>query len=362
MNRDDSDAHLAGVRRARVLAAVSRAGAITVNDLAAEFGVSSMTIRRDINQLAHEGRLVRVHGGAVAVPAPGPAPMRRTEWTIGMVSPSLGHYWTQIALSAQAEAGRRGVGFVLRETKDYYRDSLPLARQLVAGNQLDGIILAPPWQPEFRAPIEDWVLHQAPRTVVVEREVADPRLAGVQSVRSDHARGTAVAVRHLYDLGHRRIALMLPPLSPGRDDVRAGWLTATTTLGLPHLPIFESVHLVDDRRSEHLRSVLAEFTRLEVTAVVVLGDPHALAVVQTARELGLSLPDQLSVVGFDDDLAILGPLQLTSVRPPREALGRVAVTLLLEQLRLGDDHVPQHVRLACSLTVRQSTAPPAARA
>ena len=109
-----ADAALAPSRRARVLEALARDGAVRVSRLTDELGVTHVTIRRDLAQLEQEGLLVRVHGGAVAVDQQSeqPASEHRLDpltGTIAVLVPSLDYYWPAVVRGIEAEARRRGM-------------------------------------------------------------------------------------------------------------------------------------------------------------------------------------------------------------------------------------------------------------
>ncbi|MGD7705071.1 substrate-binding domain-containing protein [Microlunatus sp. Y2014] len=348
---------LAESRRRQVVAAIERSQGMAITELADLFSVSPATIRRDINLLHLEGRIQRVHGGAVPAVTASSHRNVGAAFTLGMVAPSLGSYWAEIAFSAQAHAVELGQQFVLRSCSDPNNDYLATTRAMVAEHRLDGLLLAPPPVPSMGPAVRDWVHEVSPRTVFVERGV-DHRLTHVSSVRSDQGQGAALAVQHLSGLGHRRVALLMPLRMPHRDEIAAAWRQVVDDLGLADVAAPESFHAWEREGGTSAAEPVVTALRDEgVTAVLMASDSQAWAMLQAAQRMGIRVPHDLSVVGYDDDVAANAAPPLTSVRQPRDVVGRMAVRLLVETLRRGEAQPVQHIRLNCRLVIRQSTGP-----
>ncbi|WP_377271427.1 LacI family DNA-binding transcriptional regulator [Peterkaempfera sp. SMS 1(5)a] len=180
----------------------------------------------------------------------------------------------------------------------------------------------------------------------------------VPSIGATNWQGGLAATRHLVELGHRRIGVIGGPASMMCSRARIdGYRAALETAGLTVDP-----ELIK-RGNFHHESGYAiglELLRLpdRPTAIFTGNDLQALGVYEAARELGLRIPEDLSVVGFDDlPLARwVGP-PLTTVRQPLTEMAEAAARLVLD---LGRDRRPAatRVELATSLVVRSSTAPP----
>jgi DNA-binding LacI/PurR family transcriptional regulator len=179
----------------------------------------------------------------------------------------------------------------------------------------------------------------------------------VPFVGATNWRGGQSATRHLVELGHRRIAMISGPDHPFCLARMAGYSSALTEAGLPVDPdLVVRTQLTREDGRVAARDLLSRPDR--PTAVFTANDMQALGVYQAARELGLRIPDDLSVVGFDDVPAVawVDP-PLTTVHQPLAEMA-VAATELALALGRGED-VPQvGVEIATTLTVRESTAPP----
>lgn len=186
----------------------------------------------------------------------------------------------------------------------------------------------------------------------------DPLDDEVVSVGATNFTGGLQATSHLLDLGHRRIAFAGgPPGSTASRERLQGYLSALGSAGAAVDPalILEREFTVPSG-VEMATVFLAEAE--PPTAVFAGCDASALGVFEAARRRGLRVPEDLSVVGFDDtSMAASSAPPLTTVRQPIGDMGRVALRTLLQQAR-GERPDSHHVQLATQLVVRGSTAAP----
>lgn len=180
---------------------------------------------------------------------------------------------------------------------------------------------------------------------------------GVPFVGATNWRGGRSATQHLIDLGHRRIAMISGPDHAFCRARRSGYAAAMEAAGLTVPPeLLMLTQLTREHGSKAARALLALAER--PTAIFTANDMQALGVYQAAREAGLTIPDDLSVVGFDDLPAVawMDP-PLTTVHQPLAEMA-VAATELALALGRGEG-VPQlGLEIATTLTVRASTASP----
>jgi DNA-binding LacI/PurR family transcriptional regulator/predicted transcriptional regulator len=373
---------LASSRRAHVLDALMRDGAVRISQLTDELGVASVTLRRDLAEMEKEGLLVRVHGGAVPtgdsasirVPmfdhrAPLGTSVPATEaagsstGSIAVLVPSLNYYWPGVMRGMESESAKHGMRVLLRGASYELQDERPVLERLVLSDDVRGLIVAPNTDTPHAQDVIQWLADCGTPSVLVERQaVLLPEGTPVESVTTDHALGAMLAARHLASLGHRKVGLMLSRYSPTSRKIAAGWEAACIELGLTPSDHMEQV--LPDRRSPEFSSAvdatLDMALRTGITALLVHSDPEAMAFVDLALTRGISIPDDLSIIAYDDEVAQLFTPALTAVNPPRAAVGEAAVDLLLK--RIADPTRPVHrVTLSPSLNVRGSTAPPRTR-
>jgi len=360
-------APLAATRRAHVLAALERDGVVRVSQLMDELTVTPVTLRRDLAQLEREGLLVRVHGGATLPTARRSTPEAAHEpasvaGSLAVLVPSLNYYWPGVVRGAEAAARREGLALVLRGASYELQDERPVLERLVAADDVLGLIVAPNTDTPHAQDVVQWLAECGTPSVLVERDaMVQPEGAPVESVTTDHALGAVLAARHLAALGHRRVGLVISRNSPTSRKIVNGWQAACAELGLTQADHFEQV--LPPRSSPDFSAVvgaaLDTAVATDVTALVVHSDPEAMAFVDLALERGIRVPDDLSVVAYDDEVAELFTPALTAVSPPRVDVGRAAVELLAR--RIEDPARPVHrVVLSPRLNVRGSTAPPRA--
>lgn len=181
---------------------------------------------------------------------------------------------------------------------------------------------------------------------------------GVPFVGATNWRGGQTATRHLIELGHRRIAMICGPAGQLCFDARtAGFTFAMASAGLPVDPVL--MVQAQARREDGYAAACGLFALADPpTAVFASDDSLAIGVYQAAREAGMSVPDDVSVVGFDDlPVAAWVDPPLTTVHQPLSEMAAAATELALA-LGRGENAPQVGVEFATSLTVRGSTAPP----
>jgi DNA-binding LacI/PurR family transcriptional regulator len=337
---------LAAERKAQILATVDSRGVVRVADLVAALGVSDVTVRRDLDELARSGRLRKVRGGATA-PAGG-ASIATAH--VGVLVPTATDYFRRIVDGIQGALTSQGARLTL-SVSDYRPER---ERALVDGlvrAGVDGLLLVPTIDEG-----QQW-LHELPvPTVLVEREMDDNRLGPASSVRTAHELGAAAAVEHLHGLGHTRIALITRGDSQAAELIRRGWERAVSRLGLdPDAPVILGKDVGSWPRwsDADVDTVVRQLRDADVTALLCHNDENAMTIVQHARSHGWSVPEQLSVVAYEDEVARLGDPPLTAVSPPKEEVGRLAARTLLDLIE--EPSAARHVRIEPQIVVRAST-------
>ncbi|WP_328432393.1 LacI family DNA-binding transcriptional regulator [Streptomyces sp. NBC_00453] len=354
-------------RREQLMDELRLHGAVRVRDLARLLEVSELTVRRDINALAARGLLTKVHGGAT-LPTEldsAQAQARRTRtaatpFAIGMVVPSLDYYWPQVVSGARAAAAALGVQLQLRGSSyDQAEDRRQISR-LIEAKQVQGLLLAPNLDGDGDGVAEmiDWIGNLPVPTILVERQISSwpPNSRQLEWVRSDHALGLEMAVRHLHEHGHRRIGLVLSKGSPTSAHLAHGWHKACRELGLPDdFVVRAGVALYEPGHRQTIEAILERCRRCGVTALIVHSDPDAISIAQYLSEQGVAIPDDIALVGYDDEVAHLAEPAITAVRPPKARVGRTAVEMMVSRLKEGKRRPPQRVLILPELILRDSS-------
>ncbi|MFD5819280.1 LacI family DNA-binding transcriptional regulator [Streptomyces sp. NPDC127038] len=220
--------------------------------------------------------------------------------------------------------------------------------ELLLQQQVSGVVFAGGLYAQADAP-HDHYRELADRNIPVVLVNAAIEHLGFPCVSCDDAVAVEQAWRHLDSLGHERIGLVLGP----GDHMPSGRKLAAARALAPQLP---DAHVA--RAMFSLEGGQAAATRLldqGVTGIICASDPLALGAVRAARRKGLSVPGDISVVGYDDS-AFMNCTEppLTTVRQPIEAMGRAAVELLNAQIG-GGSVTPEELLFEPELVVRGST-------
>ena len=329
---------------------------VTIHDVAREAGVSVATVSKAVN-----GR----YGIAVETSRRVMEAVDKLGYASSLVASSMRSRRTGVigVLVADFEPFSaeilKGVSIALRESEldllaysgSRQRDSTGWERRSLSrlsGTLIDGAIMVTPTVIKASSDIP----------IVAIDPHAGPM--DLPTVESDNFGGALLATRHLIQLGHRRVGFVA-----GRPDLRssrlreAGYRQALQEAGIPFRQDLVRVGLyLRDTAKESTASLLSQPDR--PTAIFAANDLSAIAVIERAASLGLTVPDDLSVVGFDDvpEAARLST-PLTTIRQSMQQLGEEAVGMLLALME-GHEPPEMHVRLPTALIRRATTAPPAA--
>jgi LacI family transcriptional regulator len=221
--------------------------------------------------------------------------------------------------------------------------------------QVEGLIVA---TARLDHPLLEQLHAQGVRMVLVNRRLDNVE---IPSVTPDDSSGIAMAVKHLVDLGHRRIAHLAGPQTTSTGVVRSrAFRHAIRDHGLEHdsSVVVECDYWNEAEGARGVRSLLDKGSQF--TAIVAGNDLLALGCYDVFAERGISCPDEVSVVGFND-MPFLDKLKapLTTVSVPHYAIGAEAARMLIETIEEPKRH-PRSLVLPLSLVVRRSTAPPRA--
>jgi LacI family transcriptional regulator len=334
-------------------------GKVTIREIADLAGVSIATVSRVVNgrgDVAPETRelvqrIVRERGYMTNRSARGLS--RGRTGLIGATVPMLHPLYFSYLLSGAAEAlYEQDMRLVLCPTMHEHDREVSLLERLMHGTTDGAVIILP----EESSDELEQLLNHGYRFVVVDPLL--PLNARIPAVSAANAAGATQAMQHLLELGHRRIAAVTGPRGGKASvDRRRGYYAALAEAGIAPDPELE---VEGDFRIPSGAELTARLLDLPEppTAVFAFNDNMAIGALRAARARGIRVPEELSVVGFDDleEAEIVTPA-LTTVRQPLAEMGRIAVSLLLRLLE-GQRLEALHVELATRLVVRGSTAPP----
>jgi LacI family transcriptional regulator len=336
---------------------VARSGA-TFREIAQQLNIAVSTVSRALS--GHPAISARTREAVIAaaaqagyrIPSQGRSRVAGTKM-VGVVVGALHNSFMTLLLQHLHDALQSaGYQVVLLIDPMTDADQLLAFRPLIEG-YLDGLIFA---TATLDSPVVAELRRRGLPIVLVVRNVD---IVGVDIVEIDNVQAGIEAARHLYELGHRRIGLIMGPAntSTSRDraagamewlrqrgvdtnDVRLVWADYTSDMGYS-----KAMTMIDGPDV--------------VSGIIAGNDTIALGVLEAAQRCGLKVPDQLSVIGFDDiPLAGSQIIGLTSIRQPVEAMARTAARRLIDRLKPGTASAPaSRDVLPIELIRRQTTGP-----
>lgn len=334
----------------------------TMNDVARVADVSIATVSHVINgtRFVSPERVERVHAAMRELDYTPDATARslrvgRTD-TIGLVVPDNSNpFFAELARWIEDAGFEAGYTTILANSNERpYRERRYINTLL--SKRVDGLIITPTAESDNEALIASLRKARIP-IVVMDRDVALP-MADV--VLYDDAAGSGDAARHLIELGHTKFACIAGP--PGVPAERLdGFLIALRDAGIsitPNNVVAGDFHFAGGREATAKLLTIGK----PFTALFAANDLMAAGAIRTLAEHGLAVPDDVSVVGFDDaPIAEMVSPPLTTVRQPLQDMADAAVSLLLARVQNEGGKKRTRRVLRTSLVVRDSSAPPPRR-
>jgi LacI family transcriptional regulator len=269
--------------------------------------------------------------------------------TFGLILPdSANPFFAEIGHAIEAAAFERGYSVILCNTENDQTKEL-LYTNVLENRQVDGMIFVATGRNHDA--LSSIVKNGLP-LVVVDRDLGSLSL---DAVTTDNHQGGLIATRHLIERGHRIIGCITGPsdITPSAERV-TGYSDAIKEI---NLELEETLLL---RGDFHVPSGLEAATRLlqrdpRPTALFVCNDMMAIGALHAAAKLGLRVPDDVAIVGFDDiELASYTIPPLTTVCQPKQQIGQTAIQLILERMS-APSLPPRHKILHPQLIIRESS-------
>lgn len=333
----------------------------TEQQLSQQTGLSLTTVRRAYEGLVGMGLVVRRQGAGTFVAAPPRRPKARH--TVGVLLPDTQLYYPTVLHGIEEYLTSQGANLQLATYQnDLERENASIEFLLRA--DVDGLLLVPTLTdiPDPARRVAELTALPVP-VVLLERSLQDLGPADkTEHVCSDHQGGAYDAVQYLAGLGHQRVALLTRANRPGKSGnptqaaVIAGYKRAIADLGLysdaAELPIFSSTKA--DWEADQAETMFTLLRSSEATAALVFGDREATLIQIAAARAGVSVPKDLALVSYDDEMADIAPVPLTAVSPAKHRLGVMAAEVLLRRLKEGAACPVYQVRLRPRIVVRDS--------
>ncbi|HEX6422684.1 MAG TPA: LacI family DNA-binding transcriptional regulator [Acidimicrobiales bacterium] len=327
---------------------------VTIGDVATRAGVSIATVSKVINgrygvapaTLAKVQAVIDELGYESSLVARSLRSQRTN--VIGIVVADIEPFSAQLLKGAGAAIRERGYELIVYSGSGHGKDNSGWERRYISrlgGTLTDGIVLVTPT-----------VVDVSDATPIV---AVDPHTgpSSLPSVHADNLAGAIAATEHLVGLGHRRVGFLAgrPDLESARQREQ-GYRTALADAGIAVDPrLIRMGGYEPETSSEAARQLLTLDDR--PTAIFAANDLSAIETVQVAHSLGLAIPGDLSVIGFDNiPESALIETPLTTIDQSIQEMGRQAVELLIDLID-GNTDRPRQVTLPTRLIVRQSCGP-----
>lgn len=272
--------------------------------------------------------------------------------TIGLIIPDIQNiFFAEVAKHVDSEVTRLGYNVILCNTNGKTEEDLKYINLLIRRG-IDGLIISPSTDLSETKQHEKMIntLNKMPIPFVC----LDRWLEGLESSRVsiDHCQGGYLATKHLIKQGHRKIACLTGPLNVHNSRRRlSGYQKA---LKESNIIFDENLIYEGDYRFESGYLIGKEILNKDVTAAFISNDFMCYGFYKAARELNKKIPDDISVVGFDDlFFSNMLDVPLTTIKQPVEMIAVAAAQMLLEQIK-SNNKVSKNIKYQPELIIRKS--------
>jgi len=262
---------------------------------------------------------------------------------IGVVVPTINRYfWSNSISGIENIAYKEGYKVMIFQSGELFSKEIEIVETL-ANSRVDGIIIAFSKETNNFTHVQH-VIDRGIPVVLLERTCKNLKTS---KVVTDDKNGAQTITKHLIDKGRRNIAYICGPLSLGvcRDRLK-GYKEALKEAGLPFKQ--ELVVEVEDFRFEQAGQALERLWSLPTKpdGVVCFADILAIGTIHAAHNLGIKIPDQLSVAGFGDDETsrFISPA-LTTMSQPSFEMGELAAQIILKEIKLSGEYCPKRTEI-----------------
>lgn len=325
----------------------------TITDVAKKAGVSIATVSKVMNNTgkisdATKKKVLKIMKEMEFQPSVMATALKgKSTFTIGLLIPDLANpFFSELARSIEDRGHNLGYNLVICST-DYSTEKESKYISLLKQKSVDGLILASGFE-NFEGVKE--LLREKFPVAVVAREI--PSLE-VDTVTVDDFLGGYQAASHLISLGHKKIAIIARNVWSNRERLR-GYQQAMMEAGIEFDDKIEYVEETSVEYGKRMAEKLLSSSN-KPTAIFACSDSLAIGVFYAARQCGLQIPRDLSVVGFDDTpwAGASFPPMTTIAQPIRE-MGLAVTDLLVKEIK-GEKETKQRIKLLTRLVAREST-------
>lgn len=333
------------------------------NELVKLFQVSRHTIRQAIGELVHEGWLYREQGAGtfcsktIQESGPKTQDIKTNSKNIGVITTYISDYiFPSIIRGIESYLTERGYTLTFASTNNDLETEKQCLQSML-NRQIDGLIVEPTRSGSFNPNINYYFELEKDHIPYLMINQYYPQLNPPHLVVDDE-KGGYIATDHLIKLGHERIIGVFK-----NDDLQGfnrmqGFIRAFRERNIPFFPEMILTYSTESKEDtlEQLRNLFTTHAE-KPTAIVCYNDQIALNIINLLRELNIKIPEEISIVGFDDSfLAEASEVKLTSVKHPKVDMGLDAAKWIVHAIENGhSSDVPSSIVYDPELVIRNST-------
>ncbi|RJS58526.1 GntR family transcriptional regulator [Bacillus subtilis] len=307
----------------------------TENELMQQFGVSRHTIRKAIGDLVSQGLLYSVQGGGTFVASRSAKSALHSNKTIGVLTTYISDYiFPSIIRGIESYLSEQGYSMLLTSTNNNPDNERRGLENLLSQN-IDGLIVEPT-KSALQTPNIGYYLNLEKNGIPFAMINASYAELAAPSFTLDDVKGGMMAAEHLLSLGHTHMMGIFKA-----DDTQGvkrmnGFIQAHRERELFPSPDMIVTFTTEEKESkllEKVKATLEKNSKAMPTAILCYNDEIALKVIDMLREMDIKVPEDMSIVGYDDShFAQISEVKLTSVKHPKSVLGKAAAKYVIDSL------------------------------
>lgn len=325
------------------------------NELVEKLSLSRHTIRKAISELVNQGFLYTEHGRGTF--CKDRSIQRIQSRNIGVMTTYISEYiFPRVIQGIDTALSDKGYSIMLKNTdNDVGKEALYL--QEILNKNIEGLIIEPTKSALFSNNIEYYEALDRHNIPYIFIHGTYPQLQNKPHITLNDAKGMYLAVKYLIELGHRNIVGVFKA-----DDIQGvnrhkGYVNALSEAGLIYNPDNVIWFHTEDRNTKPKTSIESMISSgYKVDAIACYNDQIAYQIYKKITDMGLSIPEDISLTGFDDSYySINSPIKLTTVSHPKEMLGELAANTLLDMIQNPDRPEEQYSKvMETELIIRES--------
>lgn len=326
------------------------------NQLSKQYGVSRHTVRKALSILINQGYVVSEHGKGTFCRKQNL--MKKNSKNIGVITTYISDYiFPQVIKGIDEVLTNNGYSIILKNTGNSQKKEAGCLEDMLT-KDIEGLIVEPS-RSEVLCKNENLYLEYEARGIpFVFIQGRYLQMKDKPSVVMNDKQGGYMATKHLIELGHRQLVGIFKMDDYQGNGRYKGFVKALKEAGIPYDPDNILWFHTEDRRTKPaamIRYMISEGRSID--GIVCYNDQTALDVLNALTELGIKVPEDISIVGHDDSfIARNAPVKLTTIYHPKELLGQMAAEMLLEILRGKQQKYSQSLQvIEPELIIREST-------